>query len=129
VDTEEQKSGLPAFSSNTRGLIGGLIASPLAVYFYCRGDTGRALLSLVAGAALIFIISARWNLRKLKWFWVTIAIIVGINLALIILVPSFSSHGIRGPVLAPIGAVLGGMDYFLVSMAIKVMQPRTAKEP
>ena len=124
ANTEEEKSGLASLSTNALALIGSLIASPFAVYFYYRGDSGRALVSLVAGVALMIVISVRWNLRRLRWFWITIAIVVAINIALIVLVPWPSGRGIHGPVLAPFGAALVGIDYLAVWIALKIMKPR-----
>ena len=127
-ETSEQQSGLPGLSANMQAMIGALIASPLAVYYYLRDESGRGLLCLMAGAVLVFIVSARWNLRKLAWFWVTIAIVVGVNLAIIVFVPWPSARGIRGPVLAPLGAVLGLLDYLAVWVAIKVVGRPSTKE-
>ena len=127
ADTEDQKSGLPSFSTTTLAIIGILIASPFAIYYFRRGDIGRGLVCLVAGIALIFVISARWNLRKLPWFWVTIAIVVLINTALIILVPWPNGKGIRGPVLGPFVGAFVALDYFVVWIAIKIMAPSELK--
>lgn len=129
ADIEDRKTGLPSFTSNTRAVIGCLVASPLAAYFYHRGDSGRALISLVAGACLIFLISARWNLRRFIWFWISIAITVAINISMIFLIPWPGAGGVRGPVLAPLGALLGGFDYLLIWIAMKIMGAQASKKP
>jgi len=125
AENEEEKS---TPSSTTETVIPYIIAAPLVIYFYYRGDTGRALVSGVAGAVLIFVIQYRWNLRKFWWFWVTVAIIAAINIALIILVPWPSGHGIRGPILAPFGAAFGGLDGLVIWIAIKIVGPPNVKE-
>jgi len=68
----------------------------------------------------MFLISVRWNFSKFTWFWVTIVIAVAVDVALIVFVPWPSGKGIHGPVLAPVGVVIGGLDYLAVKIAMKL---------
>src|ERR1700679_2040915 len=67
-------------------------------------DPGRGRAAGIALGFMIFSVTAFWYLRRHVWFWMSIAILIIVHVALIVFVP-WSNRSLPAPLLWPIGIV------------------------
>ena len=64
-----------------------VLTFPIFLVFAHYGRPGSGRAAWISTGMILASIKARWDLRKLAWFWVVIAAIVAVHLPLILLVP------------------------------------------
>jgi hypothetical protein len=110
----------PKLLNRKWALIALLCGVPFFVLFAYLGDPGRGRVALIAVGLLILAARAQWNLKEYAWFWVTLAILAVLHVALVLLVP-WTSRSYPGITLLPIGVVDYAILYGAIKLAEKVM--------
>jgi hypothetical protein len=70
-------------STNYIGVIIGVLVIPVFFVFRHFGDPDRGLIATVYAGVLVLAIGICWDLKKRTWFWLLIALLIGVHVLLI----------------------------------------------
>lgn len=97
-----------------------LCGSAVFFLFAVLGDWGRARAAAICCGVGVFAIRACWHLRRRPWFWIVLAVMVALHVALVLSV-SWSDRSYPGYTLLPEAALDYGVFYGSFSLAEKVL--------
>jgi hypothetical protein len=100
-----------------------LCGVPIFFLFAVMGDPGRGRAAGISVAVGMTAIRACWNLRNHVWFWVTVAIMIGLHTLLIVLV-HWTSASYPAFSLLPVALSDYGIVYGSFKLVEKVMRRR-----
>jgi hypothetical protein len=118
--SESNSTKPPKLLNRKWALIALLCGVPFFILFAYLGDPGRGRAALIAVGLLVLAARARWDLKEYAWFWVTLAILIALQVALVLLVP-WTSRSYPGITLLPIGVVDYAILYGAIKLAEKLM--------
>ena len=98
-----------------------LCSLPILAVFAYFGRPDQGFGASACFTIVILAMISRWDLRKYGWFWVSIAIVVFIQIPIVVFIP-WGEKGITGRGVFPIAIVDGALAYGflkLAEMAIK----------
>jgi len=96
---------------------------PLILLFHYFGKSALALPTLGSAGLVTMAIARRWQLRRHVWFWVIIAVFVGLHVALISVVP-WTTEWVPAIVITPIGVADLYLMLAILSVARKFLKER-----
>jgi hypothetical protein len=88
--------------TNYTGVIIGLIALPLLVFFTHIGKPEMGLYAFISAVSMLFVVGIRWNLRGHFWFWATLVLVLLLHVLVVFLAP-FPRIMVNRITLLPIG--------------------------
>jgi hypothetical protein len=125
ADDDEQSPAERRGRADWSGLIAAAMASPVFFIFVCFGKPETGFTAALALAMVIFAIRLRWNLRVHAWFWVTIAIILTLQIPLLFIVRWPQTNIPTIAFAMPIGIA----DFLLISGAISLAEKVFSRGP
>jgi len=123
ADDDEQSPGEQPRRADWSGLIAAALASPVLFIFVYFGKLDTGFTAALALAVVIFAIRLRWNLRVHAWFWVTIVVIMALQIPLLFIVRWPQTNIPTIAFSLPIGIA----DFLLISGAISVAEKMFSK--
>jgi hypothetical protein len=115
---DEQPPGEPQRRADWTGLIAAALASPVFFIFVHFGKPEIGFTALIALCMVIVAIRLRWKLRVHAWFWVTIALIMALQIPLLFIVRWPRTNIPTIAFALPIGIA----DFLLISGAISLAE-------
>jgi Na+/melibiose symporter-like transporter len=86
------------------GILVGVLSLPFVIFISHIADPGRGRAAGVALSLMVGGILAFWHLRRQVWFWITVAVLTIIHVALVVIIP-WTNKSFPAPELWPIGIV------------------------
>ena len=93
---------------------------PLFFLFAVLGNPGRGRAAAICGGVGMTAIRACWNLRKYVWFWIALAVMVALHVALVLFIP-WGDKSYPGYALLPVAALDYGIVYGSFKLVEKVL--------
>lgn len=84
------------------------------------GDPGRGRAAAICGAVGMTAIRACWHLRRHAWFWIVLAVMVALHVALVVFIP-WGDKSYPGYTLLPVAGLDYGIVYGSFKLAERVM--------
>jgi hypothetical protein len=92
----------------------------LFIFFAYFGDARRGATAWFSGIVAFVAVRMFWGLRRLMWFWTTIAVILVYHILLIVLLP-WPFEQLSYIQLLPLGFLDLGLAYGIIRLAEKLM--------
>lgn len=113
-EIREKRRSFDSITSRWGALVG-LCCSPLFFVFAYFGDPGRGMAAMISSGLIVVLVKYFWDLRNRVWFWITIAFIVGLHVALVLLIP-WPDNDYRGIQLLPFALLDFGIVYGIIRL-------------
>src|SRR5580693_1256738 len=94
----------------------GISFLPVYILFSALRNAGCGTAAGCFGVAIVIAVRSSWELRTRIWFWVTVAIIALLHLAMILFIP-WPNTDYRWPIVFPVGV----LDILAISFVIKLV--------
>lgn len=125
-DVERRDNDEDQGSSGKAYLIIGSLALGVYLVFTFVGKPGMALTAFFCTVAIMVAVGICWDLRTRIWFWLVIAVVVGLHVPLLLVV-KWPHNWIPGMALAPIGIadcfIIVGIVHFVQRYIVRDVPP------
>ena len=113
-EISEQRRSFASLTSRS-GVLVGVCCSPLLLLFVYFGDPGRGMAAFISAGVIVIGVRYFWDLKNRVWFWMSIALVVGLHVALVLVIP-WPDKDWRGIQYLPIALLDFGIVYGIIRL-------------
>jgi hypothetical protein len=105
-----------------------LCSLPMPLIFAFFGQNARGETAWFCTLMLLVAVRARWDLKRRRWFWMTVGAIFTLHTPLILFLP-WTNRNLSGFALVPLGLLDFGVAYGTFALIEKLVAVGTARDP